>query len=367
MSFAPEPASRHGTAATTAVVLCNLGTPDAPTPAAVRRYLARVPRATRAWSRFRACSGGRSCTASSCASGRRSRRASTPASGRPEGSPLKVWTEKQALLLAGYLGQRGHRSSSATRCATAQPSIAGVLDALGPSRRRPGAGAAALSAVRRGDDGERRRRGRRLDAARPQPARSCASSSTTTTTRATSARWRARVNEHWRSTAAPDRLVLSFHGLPRRSLTLGDPYHCECLKTGAPPRRAAEGARGYRGRHLPEPLRQGRVAAALHRADAGRPGARGRRPGRRLLPRLHADCLETLEEIDQEARAAFLAAGGKEFGYVALPQRPARVDRRAGRHCDPPPAGLGHRADGDSPTSLEPQRRRALSRPAPPS
>ena len=40
MSFAPEPAYRHGDPSRTAILLCNLGTPDAPTPAAVRRYLA---------------------------------------------------------------------------------------------------------------------------------------------------------------------------------------------------------------------------------------------------------------------------------------------------------------------------------------
>jgi phospholipid/cholesterol/gamma-HCH transport system permease protein len=41
-----------------------------------------------------------------------------------------------------------------------------------------------------------------------------------------------RVSDHWMMHGRPDRLVLSFHGLPKRSLTLGDPYHCECLKTG---------------------------------------------------------------------------------------------------------------------------------------
>ena len=48
MTFAPEPPFRHGTPETTAVVLVNLGTPDAPTPAALRRYLAQFL-ATRPW------------------------------------------------------------------------------------------------------------------------------------------------------------------------------------------------------------------------------------------------------------------------------------------------------------------------------
>jgi ferrochelatase len=42
----------------------------------------------------------------------------------------------------------------------------------------------------------------------------------------------ASVRAHWQRNGQADRLVLSFHGIPRRSLDLGDPYHCECYKTG---------------------------------------------------------------------------------------------------------------------------------------
>ena len=112
--------------------------------------------------------------------------------------------------------------------------------------------------------------------------------------------------------------MLSFHGLPRRSLALGDPYHCECLKTGAP-------ARAERLK-----LRDDFVVVTFQsrfgRAEWLQPyteptlvalGARGRRRVDVFCPGFTSDCLETLEEIDQEARAAFLAAGGKEFRYVA--------------------------------------------------
>ena len=96
MSFAPEPAFAHGAAAKTAVVLCNLGTPDEPTPAAVRRYLAEfLERPARGRDPAR-CSGCRSCTASSCARARRSSARKYATIWTPEGSPLKVWTEKQA-------------------------------------------------------------------------------------------------------------------------------------------------------------------------------------------------------------------------------------------------------------------------------
>ena len=114
MPYAAEPPFRHGQsgrAPATAVVLCNLGTPEAPTAPALRRYLAQfladprvveIPRPL--WwlilhgviLRVRPAKIGAP---------------NTPASGLPEGSPLKVWTEQQTTLLRGYLGERGHRIS----------------------------------------------------------------------------------------------------------------------------------------------------------------------------------------------------------------------------------------------------------------
>jgi ferrochelatase len=125
-----------------------------------------------------------------------------------------------------------------------------------------------------------------------------------------------RVNDHWASHGRPDKLVLSFHGVPRRTLTLGDPYHCECLKTA---------------RLLGERLGIGKddmlvtFQSRLGRAEWLQPYteptliALARQGVKRvdlMCPGFTSDCLETLEEIDQEARAAFLAAGGKEFGYI---------------------------------------------------
>jgi ferrochelatase len=125
-----------------------------------------------------------------------------------------------------------------------------------------------------------------------------------------------RVNDHWMMYGRPDRLVLSFHGLPKRSLTLGDPYHCECLKTGRLLTERlklreenvvvtfqsrfgkAEWLKPYTGPTLVALAKEG-----VARVDVFCPG-------------FAADCLETLEEIDLEARAVFLAAGGKEFGYI---------------------------------------------------
>ena len=79
------------------------------------------------------------------------------------------------------------------------------------------------------------------------------------------------VLDHWSQFGAlgtGDKLVISFHGVPKRTLELGDPYHCECQKTG---RLLAECPRARRRRirgHLSVALRPRRVVAAVHRADA---------------------------------------------------------------------------------------------------
>ena len=169
--------------------------------------------------------------------------------------------------------------SSATRCATASrrsPACSTTCKAAGADRvlvlplypQYAAATTASIGDARRG-----------LDAARPQPARDALRQALPRRPRLHRRAAPGASSEHWMTHGRPDKLVLSFHGLPRRSLTLGDPYHCECLKTGAPARRAAEAARRLRRRHVPEPLRQGRVAAALHRADAGRAGQGRRRAG----------------------------------------------------------------------------------------
>src|SRR4051812_25101723 len=106
--FQPEPHAREGHAPAVAVLYCNLGTPDEATPAAVRRYLqeflsdprvVEIPRA--AWlpvlyGAILPLRSGKSA-------------AKYASIWTPEGSPLKLWTEKQSKLLQGWLGERGHR------------------------------------------------------------------------------------------------------------------------------------------------------------------------------------------------------------------------------------------------------------------
>ena len=124
------------------------------------------------------------------------------------------------------------------------------------------------------------------------------------------------VHQRWQSHGRPDKLVMSFHGVPERTLTLGDPYHCECHKTA---RLLAERlalkddewvltfqSRFGKAKWL-EPATQ-TVLEQLGRAGTPHVDV--------VCPGFVADCLETLEEIAMEGQAAFKAAGGKEFGYV---------------------------------------------------
>ena len=357
MTVAPEPAHAHGRAPTVAVVLCNLGTPEAPTPAAVRRYLAEflsdprvveIPRAV--WwpilhgvvLRVRPAKSARKYASIWTA----------------EGSPLAVWTARQATLLGGYLGQRGQRVVVRHAMRYGEPAIAKVLDAVkaeGADRvlvvpLYPQYAASTTASI--GDEvATWLRRTRNVPEVRfvkhyHDDAGYIAALA-------------AQVREHWRVEGRPDKLVLSFHGLPRRSLALGDPYHCECLKTG---RLLAEALRlGDDQVVVTFQSRFGRAEwlqpyteptlVALARVGIGRVDV--------FCPGFTADCLETLEEIDQEARAAFMAAGGQRFGYV-----PCLNDRHewlaalaaiVGRHLQ------GWDTAAADPEALERQRRRALA------
>ncbi len=124
----------------------------------------------------------------------------------------------------------------------------------------------------------------------------------------------------------PDVLVTSYHGMPKRYLMAGDPYHCQCAKTSR-----LLGARlgwgpgaidisfqsvfgpeqwlqPYTVKHVAELARQGKKRIAI------------------MSPAFAADCIETLEEINGEIREAFLHAGGESFTYIpCLNDTPAHI------------------------------------------
>jgi ferrochelatase len=124
------------------------------------------------------------------------------------------------------------------------------------------------------------------------------------------------VNEYWASNGRPDMLLMSFHGLPRFSLDKGDPYHCECRKTarllgeelGLAPERYQVSFQSRFGRSKwlkPYTLQTVKEYGA-------------RKTGRLdvVCPGFVSDCLETLEEIAVENKAAYLKAGGAEFHFI---------------------------------------------------
>lgn len=131
-----------------------------------------------------------------------------------------------------------------------------------------------------------------------------------------------QVEAYWVKHGKPDftngdRLVMSFHGVPRRTLDLGDPYHCECFKTGRLLREALglsdkEAITSFQSRFGKAEWLKPYTASILE--DLGRAGTK------RLdifCPGFPADCLETLEEIAMEGEEIFTHAGGAK--YHAIP------------------------------------------------
>lgn len=124
------------------------------------------------------------------------------------------------------------------------------------------------------------------------------------------------VREHWAEHGRADKLVMSFHGIPREYFEAGDPYYCECQKTG---RLLAE-ALG-----LSEQQWQLTFQSRLGPKEWLRPytdqsleklAREGVKSVDMVCPGFSADCLETLEEIAMENREVFLEAGGQEYRYI---------------------------------------------------
>jgi len=296
------------------ILLCNLGTPAAPTPRALRRYLReflsdrRVVELPR-WLWLPVLHGVIL----------RRRPAQSAARYRqiwlPEGSPLLVWSNQQAALLGNCLTERGQAAHVRAAMRYGAPSIASGLDelqALGCTRilivpmYPQYAGSTTASAIDAVALWTRRVR------------------------RVPELRWigdfhddpgyigalAAQVRRAWASGGPPDKLVLSFHGLPERMSQQGDPYPAQCHATArllAAQLGLADEAwvvtfqSRFGGARWLQPATQ-TVLEQLGRAGARRVDV--------LCPGFVADCLETLEEIAQENRAAFLDAGGGAFRYI---------------------------------------------------
>jgi len=318
----------RGTGAATGVLLVQLGTPDAPTAPALRRYLreflgdprvVELPRV--AWTPILY---GFVLPLRPARSARKYAAVWTD-----EGSPLLVYTRRQAKLLRGAIGERGHDVEVAFAMRYGTPSIASVL---------------------------REMRDRGLERLLVVPMYPQYSASTTATVFDAIARelrdWRVqpalrfvrdfhdddgyiealahRVRTHREREGRAERLLMSFHGVPRRVVALGDPYERQCRATAA---RVAQRLgladdqwmATFQSRFGPAEWLQPYTAPTL--VELAR---RGVASVDVVCPGFVADCLETLEEISIEARQSFLDAGGKSFSYIAaLNDSPSFIDALA--------------------------------------
>ena len=125
------------------------------------------------------------------------------------------------------------------------------------------------------------------------------------------------VERSWAELAEkPDMLVCSYHGMPQRYLTQGDPYHCQCQKTTRLLRERlgwdkAAITTTFQSRFGPEEwLKPATVDEVARLAQAGKKRIAV------IAPAFSADCIETLEEINQEIRHSFEGAGGQQFTYI---------------------------------------------------
>jgi ferrochelatase len=123
----------------------------------------------------------------------------------------------------------------------------------------------------------------------------------------------AGVQRHWTAHGRGDKLVMSFHGLPKRAVDRGDPYQRQCLATakilaGTLRLAPADYAVTFQSRFGAAEWLQPYTEPTL--VELAKKGARRVDV---VCPGFVSDCLETLEEIAMEAKHAFLAAGGKEF------------------------------------------------------
>ncbi len=327
---------RHGAATPLGVLVCNLGTPRAPTTGAVRRYLAEfladpriveLPRAL--WMPI----------LHGIILNVRPRRSAH--------AYRQIWTERGSPLMVHSEAQR---DGLAARLATQVPG--GVVVALGMRYGEPSI-AGALRSLAEANV-------RRVVVVPLYPQYSAPSTaSVLDAVNLELMRWRwvpelrtindyhddpayiaalaASVREYWAANGRGRKLLMSFHGIPRKYFLAGDPYFCHCQATGrllaeALSLRPEEWMLTFQSRFGREPWLQPYTDHTL--AALAKDGVQDVDV---VCPGFAADCLETLEEIAVQNREAFVAQGGGTLRYIpALNARADHLDALAAlvlRHC----------------------------------
>jgi protoporphyrin/coproporphyrin ferrochelatase len=314
--YLPEPPFSHDSQAKTGILLINLGTPTAPTGQAVRPYLKQFLSDTRVieipkavwWLILNGI----------ILNVRPKKSAEKYASiWSKDGSPLLVNTRKQTSLLKGLLGEQGVRNIVVDYAMRyGQPSVENVImqmraqgvDKLLVVPLYPQyAGSSSATAL---DDVFRvlmkLRNMPELRTVRhfhDDPGYIDALAQ--------------QVQAHWQQNGRAEKLLMSFHGVPRFTLDKGDPYHCECLKTG---RLLAERLGlskeqyvvSFQSRFGRAEWLQPYTSATLEQL-----GKAGTKSLDVICPGFVSDCLETLEEIAMEGKHSFQSSGGGEFRYIS--------------------------------------------------
>ncbi|QLG87558.1 ferrochelatase [Chitinibacter bivalviorum] len=313
--FYPEPSFSHQLPSKVGVLLVNLGSPDAPTAQAVRPYLKQFlsdPRVVEIpkpiwWMILNGI----------ILNVRPKKSAAKYASiWTKEGSPLRVWTEKQAKLLKGYLGERYPSQLTIDYAMRyGNPSIESQIRKLKEQNCQQllvvpmypqyaaSTTASVFDEVARVMQKTRFQPGLRIMSPyfdQPAYIKALAQS----------------VRDDWMNNGRGDHLLMSFHGVPKYTLEKGDPYFCHAQKTG---RLLAE--------ELGLTKEQYTVAfqSRFGKAEWLKPYTSevlvqlaGKKMGKLdvICPGFAADCLETLEEIAMEGREDYHAAGGGVYRYI---------------------------------------------------
>jgi len=321
-TFKNEEDFHHGEIPAVGVLLTNLGTPDAPTPPALRRYLREFlsdPRVIELprW-KWWPILNLFVLTTRPRASAKLYEEGWTD-----EGSPLLVITRKQAAAVEELLKEKvGNPVHVAVGMRYGNPAIRVGLDEL-------------------------RRKGCRNILVLPlYPQYAAATTGSTFDAVAqelTQWRWvpglrtihqyhddpayidalANSIRETWDSGGEPEKLLFSFHGVPQRYFDGGDPYHCSCHKTA---RLVAEKLGLQEDRYIVA------FQSLFGREEWIKPytdvtvkalARSGVKSLDIICPGFSADCLETIEEIDGQNREFFLESGGETFRYI-----PALNDRK---------------------------------------
>ena len=305
-----------------AVLLVNMGSPDAPTVPAVRRYLreflsdphvVRFPRIL--W--WPILNG----IVLNIRPKKTAKKYASIWTGH--GSPLRVHTEKQAKLLRGFLGHTGHALHVDYAMRYGQPSLSSVLDRLHKKGFShifllplyPQYSTCTTASVYEAVQAWVKPLSRKSSSRVPEIHTVHSYHDHPGYIEALAASVRQHWSRHPRSDE-PYRLIMSFHGIPRNYVDHGDPYLDECLTTGRLLAQAlgldeTEYSLCFQSRFGFSRWLKPYTAATI--AKLGRQGVQRVDV---LCPGFPADCLESLEEIAAHGKAIFLQAGGKEYFYI---------------------------------------------------